>query len=150
MKTKIIDYLGMFGEGETKAQALTQAQRKIRDALSLDYTPRLLEWRGQRVLCWQTPYGPCWARVLATNVLAAPTPYAPDTRFDTVLSHARLHLAQETWDGEEERSALLDERENGRFSEWTRYQKRYRALAAAGHQDAACRAYANVVQPLND
>jgi hypothetical protein len=150
MKPKTIDYLGMIGEGETKAQALTQAQRKIRDALSQDYTPRLIEWRGERVLCWQTPYGPCFSALFATGVVSCVTQYAPETRFDTVLSHARLHLAQETWDGEEEVSPLLDGRENGRFTEWTRYQKRYRALAAAGHQDAACRAYADVDQPLND
>lgn len=59
MSTKIsLEYFGMPGVGATVKEAKLDAGRKIEEALSRDYTPLYIEWRGTICLFFCDPkYG---------------------------------------------------------------------------------------------
>ena len=56
-----IEYFGMEGEGRNLTEARKDAGRKIEEALSGDYIPRLFHFRDETWLMWREPHlGYCY------------------------------------------------------------------------------------------
>src|SRR5262245_2680944 len=148
MPTVRIDYFRMEGDGRNVTEARRDAGRKIQQALTGDYHPELLEWRGFAVLVWREPSGWRMRNVADESGFRAGTQYGCSGYADRqdCLKAARRHLAQLVWrpeDGDEWFPAFMsDRREQAGFREWVRFQHRYARARAAGLPDGDAHAYA--------
>ncbi len=132
--------------GNDAYTAIEALRKVIENAFDGSYTPHMLSFRGHLGIAWRTSEH--WAYMIidpdgikkAEGVL---TRLRANSLYDAeqeTHKHLRSHMAQWIWDGQEEQSSLIeDEEDQQRFTSWTRWQKRYKELAATGMNDAAIR-----------
>jgi hypothetical protein len=146
-KGKPIQYLGFQGDGETLKEARTNAEEKVRRAMSLDYQPRIFIERDCAGLVWNTPHGPCGALFdMSTGKIGCVTMHSISDIHEAETS-MRMHLAMLTANIDAgaipsiiaDRPALVRD-----FLSWIGFQRAYRAAqvpSAQRHQWACNHAY---------
>lgn len=137
MKTITLDYYGMTGQGRTVTEAKQDAGRKITEALSGDYTPRVYSFGGNTWAVWRTPRGIVSGRVLPDGKFGGTCLHGRDT-FEEACYTTRFHLAQLGCDiTSDEIPSILpgDEKSIREFSWWLGFQRAYRHAKAGGKND---------------
>lgn len=162
MTTVNITYFGMDGTGRTLTEAKKDAGRKIEEAMSGSYQPRVLASRGIAMLLWRDPQG--WR----SSTLTDGGDDKGNDGFRDELSYssgrqdyweeyagAIAHLAQQTWDGSEEYPPCLDNvralsrkheclgrRVLAEFASWRGFQLAYKVARAQGIAETDCHQWA--------
>ena len=153
-----ITYFGMEGQGNTMTDAKKDAGRKIEEAMTGSYQPVMLQSRGIAVILWRDPQG--WRYNTITDEQgklredAFRSYCSGRTDYYEEYASALLHLAQMTWDGQEERPPCLDEvstinsrhtvndnagrRLLGEFKSWRGFQLAYRHAKASNIGNGDC------------
>jgi hypothetical protein len=144
-----ITYYGMEGTGRNVTDAKRDAGAKIERALSGDYTPDLVSYRGQAILIYRTPGG--WNSCVLSdsaglrNGPCYGTTYPGSYSREDVIREAREHLAQLTWtpeDGLIPPPFLKDRRSLSDYKTWAEFQLRYREARTRGMDDNDAHSFA--------
>jgi hypothetical protein len=113
------------------SDALADLLRQVQQTYVGNYFPTIVTYRSQSMIIYRTPYsGWEYAPLLSDGGLGISTPSTSDriSSFDSSREAeraARKHLAQMVWNGEEERSwAIIDKDDQASFTIWAKYQKR--------------------------
>ncbi len=140
-------YYGVEGTGRTLTEAKKDAGRKIEESLSGDYTPTVLEWRGNAILVWREPSGWGHRYIVHDGKTVEGRVYAccQDTKEEATRS-ALNSLAQSGWshfDVEDWAPEILRDRADiAEFKSWVKFQRRYRVAQGKGLNDNDAHAYA--------
>ena len=134
-------------QAETAEDAVIALRRKIKNAFSGGYTIHIISFRGHLGLIWQLPEYYAYSIVSPKYLQEAEgelkyigscSLYEKESETQQRL---RSHLAQYTWDGEEETSPIIqNQTDQAFFTGWARWQKRYRELQKSGLDDTSIRA----------
>lgn len=138
MKKISLDYCGMEGEGKTVREAKRDATRKIEAALSADYTPRIISFRGETIIIWRSPKSTASSLLHGGQIVGGCTLYAPGEDRKRIEEQCRLQLAQTVWNYEEDLAPFLDfigEKNAPKFLSWVRWQNAYRQARHNGATD---------------
>lgn len=143
-----IEYLGVQGEGKSIKEAKTDAARKLQELAKRDPTPYIVAFRGEAIIIWHNGEGYV-SRMLSGvgdckgSPLSWGTSHSNLIPIEDILSECRQHLAQICWDGTEDMSPLLIEKqEQANFTQWVRFQRAYKDAREKGLPDAECHKYA--------
>ena len=165
MKRVVIEYAGMSGVGNTVRAAKEDAVRRAELAISGDFCPRMIFFRGEKAVIWREPGydGARWCYAFLSSddstirdgasvnsrLLRALT--SVDT-LESAERRSRYHLAQNFWDGTETKSpVILNTSDQTEFSSWSGWQIRYRMWRDAGLDDARAGENAsNGLSPASD
>jgi hypothetical protein len=114
----------LLGVGRTAAASRQDALAQAERALSGSYDPVYVTFRGEARLAIRQPGA--WMSWSLERRCPLTTWSDRVTRADVERS-LRLELAQATWDGAEEESPILvDKDDQAEFGSWARWQKRWR------------------------
>jgi len=135
-----ITYFGMEGEGPTVTAAKQHAGAKIERALSGDYTPLALVWRGHVAIVAREPRSGWGYRLVHVDGARRQSLYLNgdgDGNPVDAERAARRHLAQNAWDGSETDEASIIEHEQDRreFRSWAAHSVAYKRARDAGATD---------------
>jgi len=124
-----IEYYGMPGEGRTLTEAKKDAGAKIERAMNANYTPKVIQWRGNMALIWMTPQGIEYSYVHENGKLGgicSVSGWEPKT----VERSCRMNLAQLAADVTSDEVPAILEGDKGQIDaywDWVAFQRAYRS-----------------------
>jgi|SRR5947207_4711905 len=132
--------------GDDAEATVKRLKTLIERAFEGDYSPRIVMFRGYLGISWRTTH--MWAYKITDpeGLLKSEgtlTPLRGCSSYpveDEIHKHLRSDMAQRAWNGEEEQSPIIEDKEDQKaFISWARWQKRYKQLQATGLDDTAIR-----------
>lgn len=147
MPTVSIEYFGMTGEGRTVTEAKRNAGAKIEQALSGDYAPVVLEWRGVGMLVYREPSGWGSKIIYDEGQLREGTVYAHCCYHDKkeAIRQAYDHLSRigvSVDDAPDFAPDFLDAQQRNEYKRYAEFQRRYHTGRAMGLSDDDAHSYA--------
>ncbi len=136
-----ITYYGMDGEGATVKDAKLDAGRKIEQALSGAYNPKLLVLEGHAILLARSPQGYGYSIVtdgeksLKPGMVWATSNFQDESEAE---AYARYHLAQIAWNWNNDADVIeyVFKDDQARIQSWITWQRNYKQLREEGCTDA--------------
>lgn len=155
MQTVKIQYFGVEGSGRNVTEAKRDAGKQIERALSGDYSPIILEYRGNAILVWRDPMSGWRSGIIFDNgefrdhrrvswSYCHSTKSTDDARADAIAS-AQDRLAQLGWRPEDATNPpefLKTRQQIADYRYWAEFQLRYSQAKAAGMPDNDAHDYA--------
>lgn len=140
MKTKFYSIGNITEQGNNATEAKEKAIVSAHQALSGDYCPRIITYRGHTLIIWRHGAIGWTYRIIYPNSTYEERISPMTSGYDSVedvLSHACHHLAQNTWNGTEDDSDLLCKypKAQADFHYWVKWQKSYKSLREQGLSD---------------
>ncbi len=144
MKRVQVTHLGMQGYGLGKAEAKKDAIANIEKAMLGSYTPTLITCRAYTLMLWRDPMGWHSSIIRDESGMRTDVSYSTGSQdYYEEYASALLHLAQCSWDGNEEFPPFLQEialrhpvtQSDGwkllrEFASWRRFQMAYKYAKA--------------------
>jgi hypothetical protein len=146
-----ITYYGVVAEGRKVTEAKKAAGKKIERAMTANYTPEIIAWRGHAKLIYRTPDGYETATVMDNGKIREGSPghssWGRDGEdYAMVCASVRMDLAQLGWepeDGDAVPDVLRNSpRLHGEWRSWVEFQTRYRDAVSRGMGSNDAHSYA--------
>jgi hypothetical protein len=140
-KTVQVQYLSVYAEGATRAEAKANAERFIERAMRASYTPVIITVHGHRGIIWRDSSAGIVSALIREDgsISGCHSQTSHDVPMESAAEWMRLHLGQNAWTPAVEddeafitgigfsHSSVADE-----LRSWIAFQRRYQAALADG------------------